>query len=342
MPDGRYFPNMVYYPANGKIYVIGGFNTSFVEDTQTWEYDPVANTWNTSRAPIPVPMAGAGTSIVGQFIYLAGSWNGGLGSTLHYRYDILGDSWVAMAPVPVNIYAPAAAAVGMQTYLVGGGNPFLGPSANAQARKQASLAAPVTSYNSTYIYDTVSNTWSSGPNTNVPHSFTGGTAIGARLLVVGGYNGTADTNTVETATVPCVYALTQTTPAPFVPGVTNIGNSCDDCSTVIALPFPVTLYDQTYTSAAAGSNGYLAFGTDFPGFGISCWPAPRELMCWHLIGTTRSLSTQARVSSRPRQALHPTACFTSSGGANTSTRGQPIELRDSVVRERFAAFSIHL
>ena len=60
---------------------------------------------------------------------------------------------------------------------------------------------------------------------------------------------------------------------PFVPGVTNIGNSCDDCSTVITLPFPVTLYDQTYTSAAAGSNGHLTFGTPYDFFSSTCWPS---------------------------------------------------------------------
>ena len=69
---------------------MGGFDgATFSEQSQTWEYDPVANTWNTSRAPIPVPMGGAGYSIVGQFVYLAGHWNGGLASTDHYQYDIV-------------------------------------------------------------------------------------------------------------------------------------------------------------------------------------------------------------------------------------------------------------
>src|SRR4029077_20878969 len=31
-----------------------------------------------------------------------------------------------------------------------------------------------------------------------------------------------------------------------------------------------TLYDQTYTTAMAGSNGMLAFGTPFTSFGITC------------------------------------------------------------------------
>jgi N-acetylneuraminic acid mutarotase len=66
MPSGRSFPNVAYYPGNGKIYVIGGFSFDQVrtEDNQTWEYDPIANTWDTSRTPIPVPMAGSATSIV--------------------------------------------------------------------------------------------------------------------------------------------------------------------------------------------------------------------------------------------------------------------------------------
>ena len=117
-----------------------------------------------------------------------------------------------MANVPVPIYRPASGAVGMQTYLVGGGNPDISASATQQARVAASMRAPATSYTSTYIYDTTSDSWTTGPNTNVAHSFTGGTAIGARLLVVGGFDGvTGDTNTVETATVPCMYTLTQTT-----------------------------------------------------------------------------------------------------------------------------------
>ena len=211
MPDGRYFQAAAYYAGNGKIYAIGGFNTSFAEDSQTWEYDPVANTWSTGRANIPVPMGGAGYSIVGQYIYLAGHWNGGAASTDHYRYDIVGNTWVAMAPVPVPIYRPASAAIGTKTYLVGGGNPFFSCS-SPEARKQASMHGPATSYTSTYIYDTGSNTWTTGPNTNVPHSFTGGTAISNKLVVVSGFNGSVDTTTVEMSVVPLPCGTPTPTP----------------------------------------------------------------------------------------------------------------------------------
>ena len=77
MPAARYLPNVAYYSGNGKIYVIGGIDSSSNEANQTWEYDPVTDTWDTTRAIIPVPMAGSGTTIVGHFIYLVGKWNGG-------------------------------------------------------------------------------------------------------------------------------------------------------------------------------------------------------------------------------------------------------------------------
>jgi hypothetical protein len=59
----------------------------------------------------------------------------------------------------------------------------------------------------------------------------------------------------------------------FVFGTQDIGNHCDDCSTRIGLPFPVTIYGQTYMSVAAGSNGHLTFGTPYDGRNIECWPS---------------------------------------------------------------------
>jgi hypothetical protein len=209
MPTGRVSASAAYCGANGKIYVIGGFESNNSETNQTWEYDPVADSWNTSRADIPVTMGGAGYSIVDQFIYLAGGWGGGLGSTNHYRYDIVNNTWTSMASVPIAIYAPASAAVGMQTYLVGGGHVLHSASNNeSTVARHSSLRVPYVSYNSTYIYDIVSNTWTTGPNTNRAHWFSGGTAIGRQLLVVAGNDGSGDTDIVETATAP------RATPAP--------------------------------------------------------------------------------------------------------------------------------
>ena len=203
MPDtaGRYFPAAVYYPGNGKIYVMGGFDgATFSEQSQTWEYDPVADTWNTSRAPIPVPMGGAGYSIIGQFAYLAGHWNSGLASTDHYQYDIVADSWTAVAPVPVAIYRPARLALARKNFWSVEAIRTFVPQRRSKSVLQLRRERRPRSYTSTYIYDTTSNSWSTGPNTNVAHSFTGGTAIGNLLLVVGGFDGVSgDTNVVESS-----------------------------------------------------------------------------------------------------------------------------------------------
>ena len=180
MPGGRSCVNAVYYSVNGKIYVIGGIDNNAFLTNQTWEYDPVANTWDTSRATIPMGMARSGTSIVGQYIYLAGNVGNGTGSSAHYRYDIVGNSWAPMAPVPISIWEAAAAGVGQYTYLIGGSG------------------ASGIYYDTTYIYDTVSDTWTSGPHTQVKHGYAQGTVIGNRLLVMSGFDGTSYTKVVET------------------------------------------------------------------------------------------------------------------------------------------------
>ena len=57
-----------------------------------------------------------------------------------------------------------------------------------------------------------------------------------------------------------------------MPGVTDIGNHCDDCTTTISLPFPYSLYDQSFTSVTLSSNGNAQFTTTDPTFGNVCLP----------------------------------------------------------------------
>ena len=105
--------------------------------------------------------------------------------------------------MPAAVYEGAGAAIGTNTYVVGGGDPALAPgSVKAQGKaskvRTRSITRPDTSFNTTYVYDTVADSWDTGPNTNVAHSFTGGTAVGNKLLVMCGFDGvTGDTNIVE-------------------------------------------------------------------------------------------------------------------------------------------------
>ena len=53
MPDMRAFMGSGYF--NGKIYLVGGYTTGNVDPSfgQVWEYDPVLNTFNTTRTSMP-------------------------------------------------------------------------------------------------------------------------------------------------------------------------------------------------------------------------------------------------------------------------------------------------
>jgi N-acetylneuraminic acid mutarotase len=232
MPDVRFFPATVYDDTTGLIYVAGGIDGSFLETSTTWSYDPVANTWNPSLAPIPVVMGGSAVSQVGRNMYLQGSFGSGA-TSFNYAYDIDNDAWTQKADIPAAVYEAAGASIGTNTYVVGGGDPAVAPGSVKANQKGAKgpngrMARPDTSFNTTWIYDTVADSWSSGPNTNVAHSFTGGTAVGNDLYVVGGFDGvTGDTNTVEKSHCGPGGVTPTPTPTPGTPTPTPTpGGSC--------------------------------------------------------------------------------------------------------------------
>src|SRR5205814_5617011 len=57
-----------------------------------------------------------------------------------------------------------------------------------------------------------------------------------------------------------------------VPGTTDIGNHGDDTVVTVALPFPYTLYDQTFTFIHLSSNGSAQFTTTDTTFTNVCLP----------------------------------------------------------------------
>ena len=81
------------------------------------------------------------------------------------------------------------------------------------------------------------------------------------------------TNTVAPPTpTPCSNYTSSTGTGVIVPGTTNIGNNCDDCTTLITLPFPVQLYERTFTTAYVSSNGTIQFQSSDSAYGNACLP----------------------------------------------------------------------
>jgi hypothetical protein len=68
------------------------------------------------------------------------------------------------------------------------------------------------------------------------------------------------------------YTVTTSTDT-IVPGTLDTGNHCDDCTTPISFPFPVSLYGTTFTSANVSSNGNLQFTGNTGYLGTQC-PLP--------------------------------------------------------------------
>src|SRR6478736_4313700 len=88
---------------------------------------------------------------------------------------------------------------------------------------------------------------------------------------------TASPTPTSTATptptpIPCAGLTIIQISGSIVPGTTDIGNHGDDTVTTIALPFPFTLYGQTFTSINLSSNGNAHFMTTDATFTNQCLP----------------------------------------------------------------------
>lgn len=72
----------------------------------------------------------------------------------------------------------------------------------------------------------------------------------------------------------CIIYSYSTATATIVPGTTDTGNHCDDCTTAITLPFTFYLYYQAFTSAQVNSNGTLQFINTPLFYSNTCLPIP--------------------------------------------------------------------
>jgi len=55
------------------------------------------------------------------------------------------------------------------------------------------------------------------------------------------------------------YATSTSTGNSIIPGTTDTGNHCDDCTTSVSLPFPVSFYGTNFSTVALSSNGNVQF-----------------------------------------------------------------------------------
>lgn len=193
MPDKRAFMASGFF--NGKVYLVGGYNTGSVDPSfaETWEYNIATNTWAT-LADMPVTLGGAASAVVNGKMYVMGGRNfDNQSMTTNYIYDIAANTWSQGSFVPYGINVAAGVVVDGKIWVIGGGTPFLGSDG---IEITLNSSAPET-IKTTLIYDPASDTYSNGPALNVQRSFPSALYLKNRLLVFGGYNGTTSTASVE-------------------------------------------------------------------------------------------------------------------------------------------------
>ena len=163
MPDVRAFMASGYF--NGKIYLVGGYYTGNISPAflQTWEYDPVANTFATKTSiPAANGFGGAASGVINGHLYVAG----GRDATQHRdRHDVGlrhcgrhldGASQSARRRQRAGLGGDWWQAVGIRRW-----QSLQRFGRNAFSRKEG-LRVPDTT-NALEIYDPVSDSWTSGP-----------------------------------------------------------------------------------------------------------------------------------------------------------------------------------
>src|SRR5437016_4050695 len=145
-------------------------------------------------------------------------------------------------------------------------------------------AVPAT-YEGDYDYHSANGTTAIGGWTDGRTVISGNAQQDVFVNFVQGASPTASPTPTATATAsptptntptptPCVggYTITQIGGG-IVPGTTDIGNHTDDGTTFVSLPFPYTLYDQTYTAVNLSSNGTASFTNTAASFTNECLPS---------------------------------------------------------------------
>ena len=256
---------------NGKIYNFGG--NPGPQATVTI-YDIATNAWTTG-ASMPVATTYGRATAACQYAYYAGGITTVTTNAL-YRYDFAANSWATMAPLQT--------ARTSEELMTSPDNSALYAVMGGDATFFTGVPLPV----SVEIYDIASNSWGYGNPVLTKAAAPSGGQAGGKAMVQGGVDGTTYYNTVQVSLLPCgnvpcggvsptPTATGSPSPTPtatcaaggyttttgtgtITPGGTDIGNHCDDCTTDITLPFPVSVYgNPPVTAVAVGSDGDIHF-----------------------------------------------------------------------------------
>jgi N-acetylneuraminic acid mutarotase len=180
-------------PANGKMYVIGGWGDGKARGVN-YEYDPATDVW-TKKSPMPHPAHHAALAAVNGKIYAFGGFVAPAGNAIPlgaawepiadaWEFNPATDSWKPLAPLPGKRGSAIAAEVGGKIYVIGGAT-------TVEGSKEPFFTAfgPARVLATNDVYDPATNTWESRNPMSVPrnHAFSG--VVNGKIYVIGGRTG---------------------------------------------------------------------------------------------------------------------------------------------------------
>ncbi len=180
-------------PANGKMYVIGGWGDGKARGVN-YEYDPATDVW-TKKSPMPHPAHHAALAAVNGKIYAFGGFVAPASNAIPlgaawepiadaWEFNPATDSWRPLAPLPGKRGSAIAAEVGGKIYVIGGAT-------TVEGSKEPFFTAfgPARVLATNDVYDPATNTWESRNPMSVPrnHAFSG--VVNGKIYVIGGRTG---------------------------------------------------------------------------------------------------------------------------------------------------------
>src|SRR5438094_451465 len=122
------------------------------------------------------------------------------------------------------------------------------------------------------------------PTNSTVGFFKTGSPMPAVIMAPGNVPAPSPTPTPTASPTPTFTPTPTPTPVPcggftiiqiggsIVAGTTDTGNHCDDCTTLVSLPFNFTLYGQSFNAVNLSSNGNAQFTTTDTAFTNQCLP----------------------------------------------------------------------
>ncbi len=177
MPTGVSAPAATDF--GGKLWLIGGANTSGGASAAVQTYDPSTNTW-ASKNDFPVAGSLGSAAVFGGDLYVCGLGPYSTPTSAVYRYNVTNDTWSA-APALYTARMALSLGVGPYAlYAMGGSTSGIPTGTTVVEALNGSLWRPAPPVPSPLV------TWNSG----------GQAAVDDYLYVIGGTTGAADVNTV--------------------------------------------------------------------------------------------------------------------------------------------------